>query len=291
MSSAVTDSGRAREPMPTAVVTGGGRGIGREIARRLGERGYAVLLTARDEAAGAAAARYAGPHAWSTSLDARRPDEHERVAAEASARGPLAVWVNNAGVLVTRKAWEHSHDDVALLLDTNVTGMIAGSLAAIRAMDRGHVINIASMSGLGPVPGLSVYAATKAAIVNFTLSLDGDLRDAGRPIRAHVLCPDAVGTEMVTTRAGQEDAAVLFSGRMLSVGAVADQAVAFLGGGPALRTLPRHRGVLIRASALSPATGRLIYRAVRAIGRRRAGARRAGETRAGERRAGETHRR
>jgi short-subunit dehydrogenase len=258
---------------PTAVVTGGGRGIGREIARKLSERGYAVLLTARDEAAGADAARYAGPRAWSTRLDARDSEQHERVAAEANARGPLEVWVNNAGVLVTQKAWEHSRDDIALLIETNVTGMISGSLAAIRAMGRGHVINIASMSGLGPVPGLSVYAATKAAIVNFTLSLDGDLRDAGRPIRAHVLCPDAVGTEMVTTRADQDDAAVLFSGRMLSAQGVADAAAAFLDGGPVIRALPRHRGALIRASAISPRAGRVVYGAVRAIGRRRARAR------------------
>ena len=75
-------------------------------------------------------------------------------------RGPLEVWVNNAGVLRTRKAWEHSDEEVRLLAEVNVMGVIWGSRAAIDAMrDRGgqnmHVINLASLSapGAGAGPG------------------------------------------------------------------------------------------------------------------------------------------
>jgi NAD(P)-dependent dehydrogenase (short-subunit alcohol dehydrogenase family) len=196
--------------MRTAVVTGAGRGIGLEIAHKLGARGYAVLLTARDPDAGRKAADAVGPNAWSTALDVRDPDAHRAVAAQATERGPVAVWVNNAGVLVTKKAWEHEPDEVRLLVETNVIGVISGCLAAIDAIapEGGHILNVASLSGLGPVPGLSVYAATKHAVVGFTTSLQADLEGAGRQIRVHALCPDAVATDMVTGRSGDPDAAM-----------------------------------------------------------------------------------
>jgi short-subunit dehydrogenase len=255
----------------TAVVTGAGRGIGLEIARKLGARGYAVLLTARDPEVGRAAAAKVGSQAWSTTLDVRDPEAHREVAAQAIERGPLAVWVNNAGVLTTKKAWEHSAAEIRLLVETNVMGVIAGCLAAVDAMgsDSGDIINMASMSGLGPVPGLSVYAATKHAVVGFTTSLQGDLELAGRRIRVHALCPDAVATEMVSHRADDPEAAVLFSAKHLSPEHVADEALAMLGSTRVIQPLPRARGMIMRASWVWPKAGLRTMSVVRKAGERR----------------------
>jgi NAD(P)-dependent dehydrogenase (short-subunit alcohol dehydrogenase family) len=257
--------------MKTAVVTGAGRGIGLEIARKLGARGYQVLVTTRDPQAGRAATDVIGPSAWSTTLDVRDPDAHHRVAEEALARGPLAVWVNNAGVLVTKKAWEHEPDEIQMLVETNVIGMISGSLAALKAMDgRGsRILNVASLSGLGPVPGLSVYAATKHAIVGFTTSLQGDLDQARRPIRVHALCPGPAATEMVAGRAEEPDAAVLFSARQLTAEEVADQAIALLAGRRIVHPMPRSSGMLVRCAGLYPEAGLRAMAVMRSIGERR----------------------
>ncbi len=95
-------------------------------------------------------------------------------------RGRLVVWVNNAGVLRTEKAWEHSDADVRLIIETNVLGVMWGSRAAIETMRTSatgdeHVLNLSSMSAFGPVPGLAVYASSKHAVLGFTTSLQGDL--------------------------------------------------------------------------------------------------------------------
>src|SRR5687768_11022629 len=115
-----------------AVVTGAGRGFGREIARRLAGRGYTVLCTDIDAEAAAESAEQVG--GFSTKLDVRDADAHRAAARVAIERGPLEVWVNNAGVLRTVKALEHSDDEVRLLCDVNLLGVIHGSRAAVEAM-------------------------------------------------------------------------------------------------------------------------------------------------------------
>src|SRR5436190_12741046 len=100
-----------------AVVTGAGRGCGREIARRLAGRGYAVVVTDIDEDNARTTAEELGEPAWSMRHDVRDPDEHRAVAAAARERGRLEGWVKNAGVLRTDKAWRHTDDEVRMLAE------------------------------------------------------------------------------------------------------------------------------------------------------------------------------
>jgi short-subunit dehydrogenase len=187
----------------------------------------------------------------------RDPDAHREAARLAVERGPLEVWVNNAGVLRTRKTWEHTDEEVRLLAEVNVLGVMRGSRAAIDAMrERGgqnmHVINLASLSALAPVPGLAVYAATKHAVLGFTGSLGGDLRAEGLPITAHVVCPDGADTDMTRERAAEPDSAIIWSApRMLSAGEVADAVVALLDSKQLMLVIPRWRGWLARSTALA----------------------------------------
>jgi NAD(P)-dependent dehydrogenase (short-subunit alcohol dehydrogenase family) len=241
--------------MDTAVVTGAGRGIGRETARLLTARGYAVLVTDVNEDAARETAAMLGEHAWHMAQDVRDPDGHRAAAAAAAERGPLKVWVNNAGILRTSKAWEHSDDEVRMLVEANFLGVLWGSRAAVEAMRAlgGDIVNMASMSSFGAVPGLAVYGATKHAVLGFTLSLQGDLDDARIPIRTHAICPDGVDTGMVREREAEEDSAIIFSTpRFLRPEEVAEQIVAVIGERKPLAILPRSRGVLVRSMALFP---------------------------------------
>ena len=239
-----------------AVVTGAARGFGKEIAVRLRIRGHRVLITDIDEAAVTATATEIG--ATPVVADARLAEDHRKVAAAAAELGRVVVWVNNAGIARAGKVWEQSDDDVRLTVEANLLGVVHGSRAAIDAMREhgGHLLNIASMSGHGPVPGLAVYAATKAGVLNFTTSLQGDLDLDRIPIRAHALCPHAAATDLVRGAQDSPDSAILFSQRrLLTASEVADAALALLGGKRIVRSLPLHWAVLSRVGALVPTVG------------------------------------
>jgi len=258
--------------MATAVVTGAARGMGREIAIRLARRGYDVLVTDVNEAGAQATADAIGEGAWAMAQDVRDPASHRVVADAAAERGRVEVWVNNAGVLRTEKAWEHSDEDVRMIVDANLLGVICGSRAAVHAMrgHGGHLINLGSMSAFGPVPGLAVYGATKHGVVAFSESLQGDLDEAGIPVRVHAVCPDGVDTGMVSERAGDDDAAIIFSSgkKLLDPGDVADRIVALLDSKTLLLTIPRTRVPLLRLTNRYPRLGLRMVALFKKIGER-----------------------
>jgi short-subunit dehydrogenase len=252
-----------------AVVTGAARGFGREIARKLAVRGHRVLITDLDADAVTATAAELG--AVGVVADARLAADHRRVAAAAAELGRVTVWVNNAGVLRAGKAWEHTDDEVALMIDANLLGVVHGSRVAVEAMREhgGHLLNIASMSAHGPVPGLAVYAATKSGVLNFSTSLQGDLDLARLPIRVHALCPDAADTAMVRSEQASPDTAILFStGGLLAPDAVADAARRAARRRRVVRSLPARRAAMARSGAVLPRLGLSVLARLRARGER-----------------------
>jgi short-subunit dehydrogenase len=206
-----------------AVVTGAGRGLGREIALLLGSRGHHVVATDVDghAAAGTAAAvEDSGGTASARTLDVRDEGACRAVAQGAVAEtGHLAVWVNNAGVIVTGPAWEQDAATRRLMVEVNGLGTMNGTLAALgpmRAQRAGHVVNIVSLAGLIGVPGETVYSASKHAALGFSLATLSDLRLAGvAGVHVSCVCPDGIWTPMLHDKLDDAAAALSFSGRLL----------------------------------------------------------------------------
>lgn len=239
--------------MKIAVVTGAGRGLGREIAMGLSQKGFAVLVTDIDEDAARATAEAVGGGAWSMRQDVRDAASHHEVARAANERGSLELWVNNAGVLHTGNAWDHSDEVIQQMIEVNMLGMIWGARAAIEAMRAkgGHLINIASMSSIAPVPGLAVYGATKHAVLGFTISLAGDLDRAALPIKVSAVCPDGIDTDMVRNVRGSKEAGIVFAApKLLTVEEVAGTVLDLVDKPRLAVAVPWSRGVL--AHALRP---------------------------------------
>lgn len=236
----------------SCVVTGAARGIGRGIAERLVADGHAVVITDVDAAAVTATATEIGAVAG-LEQDVRDPASHRRVAEEALRHGPLRAWFNNAGVGWDGTLVDLDDDQVRGLVEINLLGVLWGMRTALASFgpDGGDIVNTASLSGLGPVPGLSVYAATKAAVVSATMSV---AIEAPRGVGVHAVLPDGVATPMVEAMdaSGLGKALVSSGGRLLTVEEISEAAVGLLGARRVLRTVPAWRGAVMRGGSLAP---------------------------------------
>jgi NAD(P)-dependent dehydrogenase (short-subunit alcohol dehydrogenase family) len=179
----------------SALVVGGSRGIGLAIARMLREEGFALTIASRRPESVEAAAVELAAHA--VVADVSEEDDCKRVVAEHVERhGGLDVLVNSAGIGIAGNLEQLSTRSIDLQLGVNLRGLAIVTREAIPHLRvaRGHVVNLASIAGAIPTPGLSIYGATKAAVIAFTRSLNGELDGDG--VRATAICPGFVDTEM-----------------------------------------------------------------------------------------------
>jgi NAD(P)-dependent dehydrogenase (short-subunit alcohol dehydrogenase family) len=244
--------------MKVAVVTGAARGIGAATAAGLEAKGFFVLRADLNPGEGV------------THVDVTSPASLRALAAEAGAHGEVEAWVNNAGVMYPQPAWAGSDDDITRQVQVNLLGVMHGSRAALEVMRSGDIVNLSSMSAYGAVPGIAAYAATKAGVRSWTLSLDAELRAAGRPIRLHALCPDPVDTPLV--REVERDAGmemVHAAPSLLTPEQVAAAVIGLLGSRRVVRSVPGWRAALAQASSLAPGATRPAVDAMRRLGARR----------------------
>jgi NAD(P)-dependent dehydrogenase (short-subunit alcohol dehydrogenase family) len=178
-----------------ALVTGGSSGIGLAIARMLREEGFDLTLASRKPERVEPAAAELGALAIIANVgDAQ---DCKRVVAEHRERfGRLDVLVNSAGVGVGGPIEDLPQKSLDLVLDVNLRGLFLVTQAAIPLLreSKGWIVNLASIAGTMPTPGLAAYGATKAAVIALTRSLNAELDDDG--IRAIALCPGFVDTPM-----------------------------------------------------------------------------------------------
>ncbi len=242
-----------------AVVTGGAGGLGRAIAARLVARGYAVRVADRDLEGAQRVADELGAGELGASavrLDVTDAQACDELAQQVQDSDGLALWVNNAGLLFTRKSWDHPAAEIDAMFAVNVRGLMNGTYAALaqmRALDRGHVLNVVSLAGLSAAPGETVYAATKHAALAFSTGTLQDLREEGsRGIAISSLCPDGIWTPMLFDKIDDPHAAPSWTGVMLSPERVAAQAMRLLDSRAPIRSVPAWRGGLLRAYAAAP---------------------------------------
>jgi len=195
-----------------AIVTGGSSGIGLAIARMLGQEGYGITLAARRPdklEAAAEVLRGEGFDVLSVAGDLGDEDVVKRVVAEHEERfGRLDVLVNNAGVGIGANVADISTKHLDLQLATNLRSPILfyrECVALLRVAGAEHrkaiVINTASIAGRTGEAWLSVYGATKAALISFTIGMNKELAKEG--IKSTALCPAFVDTPMTDFVKGQ----------------------------------------------------------------------------------------
>jgi NAD(P)-dependent dehydrogenase (short-subunit alcohol dehydrogenase family) len=184
-----------------ALVTGGGTGIGRAIARRFALEGATVAVAGRRPAPLERTVEEivaAGGRAHAVNADVAHPTGAvELVRAVVDRAGRLDVLVNNAGVILARVSLDEEPDEhFASTMDGNVATVFRCSRAALGALAeaRGNIVNIASAAGLRGTPNLGVYGAAKAAVVSLTKTMALEL--APRGVRVNAICPAYVETDL-----------------------------------------------------------------------------------------------
>ncbi|MGF1452618.1 MAG: 3-oxoacyl-ACP reductase FabG [Opitutales bacterium] len=184
-----------------ALVTGAGRGIGRAIAEALAAEGAHVICVSRNENScgeAAEAIRSAGGSAESRAVDVADGAAVEAAAADLLKQHECVdILVNNAGITRDGLLFRMSDDDWNAVLQTNLTSCFTWSKAIVRPMTRqrwGRVINITSVSGRAGNAGQTNYAAAKAGMIGFTMSLAREV--ASRSVTVNALAPGFIETDM-----------------------------------------------------------------------------------------------
>jgi 3-hydroxybutyrate dehydrogenase len=179
---------------PNAIVTGGAKGIGLAIARRLAADGAATALIGRDVAALQRAA-----DELSARYGIADVTDPEALTAAITALGPCDILVNNAGAAISKSFAKHDVQDFQAMLAVNLLSAVAACQAVLpgmRARGFGRVVNIASTAGLKGYAYVTAYAAAKHALVGFTRALALETVKDG--ITVNAVCPGFTDTDMLS---------------------------------------------------------------------------------------------
>ncbi|HBP37547.1 MAG TPA: 3-oxoacyl-[acyl-carrier-protein] reductase, partial [Clostridiales bacterium] len=191
-----------------ALITGGSRGIGAAIARRLAADGCNIVIAYRGSAEKAAAVadecRTCGVKSQAVQADISREDDCRRLAQSArDAFGPIGILVNNAGCTQDGFAIRMSLKQFSEVLDTNLTGTFLMCRAVLPDMIKarqGRIVNLTSVAGLYGNAGQVNYASAKAGIIGLTRSLAKEM--ASRQITVNAIAPGFIETDMTSQLAG-----------------------------------------------------------------------------------------
>ena len=186
----------------SALVTGGGKGIGAAISRELSGMGARVVVNFRADQAAAEETARSLSQATCFGADVGDPGQVARMVAES---GPFDVVVNNAGMLRDRLLLRMTGDDWDQVLRTDLSAAFHVTKAVVPHMLKGRwgrIVNISSIVGLGGNPGQANYAAAKAGLVGLTKSVAKEL--GSRNITCNVVAPGYVHTELTASSMTEE---------------------------------------------------------------------------------------
>lgn len=195
----------------TALITGGGRGIGRAVADELATHGATVVLAARSAAEVHVAAedlRLRGAVAWDLVCDVANPEDVralvERVVDEC---GSVDILINNAGILSPMgMTWEVDPEEWAYNIHVNLVGAFRVTHAVLPLMIEeggGRIINVSTSAARSAIPGWSAYSAAKAGLDHFTRVLAAEVHPHG--VRVNAVYPGATDTRMQAEIRGASD--------------------------------------------------------------------------------------
>ena len=248
----------------TVLITGAASGIGKSTAELLYQKEFRVIAAGiRPENLEKAFPDFSSDRLICLKLDVSKPDDWEYVLnAGINHFGGIDILVNSAGVIEPGYVHQTSIEKINQQVDINLKGSLYGTHFLAKHMlekGGGHIINIASLAGVAPIPGISIYSATKFGIRGFSLAAAQELEENG--VIVSVICPDAVQTRMLDYQQDKKESAMVFSAsRYLTPEQVARAVLKTIEKPRYEVWLPWPRGVLATLGSVFPGMAHVIKR-------------------------------
>jgi 3-oxoacyl-[acyl-carrier protein] reductase len=249
-----------------AIITGAASGIGRHFATELRRRRPQMRLVLVDVNHEALAEAFpAGENVVLEAFDIRSAEEWQRVIDATIERfGAIDYLCNIAGIDRSAMFIDQPLGNIDALVDINLKGSLYGMrivAAHMAARGSGHIINMASLAGVTPTPGTSIYSATKFGLRAVSIAAAVELRPRG--VYVTVICPDLVNTALFDQHLNVKDpeaVALVFSGRRaLTADEVSEAIFRAMRDRPLEIDLPFSRGLLSKLSSAAPSVLLLLY--------------------------------
>ena len=249
-----------------AIITGAASGIGRHFATELRRRRPQMRLVLADVNEQALAEAFpAGETVVLEAFDIRSAERWQRVVDETIERfGAVDYLFNIAGIDRVAMLIDQPIANIDALIDINLKGSLYGMRIVaehMAARGSGHIINVASLAGVSPTPGTTLYSASKFGLRGVSLGAAVELRQHG--VYVTVICPDLVDTALFDQHIADEDAeavALIFSGsRALRADEVSEAIFRAMRDRPLEIDLPFSRGLLSKLASAAPSVLLLLY--------------------------------
>lgn len=249
------------------IVTGAGGGIGREVCFLLDKLGANVLATDLTKKSLEIFKKNARIR---TSIHDVRKESSWIEILKLLKNDTIDGLIQCAGVLKSGYIYDLESSDIDFHIDVNLKGLILGSTLVSRKMKiqrKGHIVHLASLAGLAPIPGISLYSASKFGVRAFSLAMAQEMKDFGVTVSA--ICPDAVRTNMLDQQKEFEEMALVFSGTTLDPLTIA-QLVLRTFSKPKLEVIiPFYRGLLAKIGNFFPSLSTFLFSTLKKIGTHR----------------------
>jgi len=252
-----------------AIITGGSKGVGLAIAKRMVAQGIEVMLVARNASDLKYAKEELGALCSTLSADLQSVSECKRVIEETLVqRGRIDILVNNAGAHFRGEIAGRSADEIATMIDVNLRAPLVLSRLALDSLteNRGHIINVASIAGKIPLPDAATYSASKFGLRAFSIAMAQEVEASG--VKVSLVSPGPIIDTGFLMNNMKDAADVVFAQPMSTSDDVAQAAMLCLKDGKRERAWPRSSSRLATLGYLMPSFRKRLLPLMNRKGRR-----------------------
>lgn len=203
-------------------------------------------------------------------LDVSNYKQWERLIQQIEKKFPIDILINLAGIIIPSYIYNYKKEDIDKQIDINCKGIIYACTVVTKYMKerkKGQIINVASLAGVAPIPGISLYSTSKFAVRGFSLAIAQELKPYN--IFVSVICPDAIKTPMLDLQKDYEEAAITFSNfRYLTPEEVSDIIIKKAIKKKKMEILiPWYRGLLAKFSNIAPGMINILLPVMKKMGK------------------------